>query len=313
MGGSAVTSGAWRPLAGRRSGLRWRSCWTGRCRAPSCPGEWSCPPGSLTRLTKPMLESGLLVEVPGGPTIPGWGGLRSRSIVVPTSHHFVGVKLTGDAAIGVLTTLRAEVIATAERPLTDHTPSAVADVVVELATISLGAEPTADHRARHHVSAARSPTRGEVRAAPSSTGSTYRSASWSPSEPTPGRRRERPDRADRGDPLVRGRSRDRTGSCLITIGAGVGYGLVDPQPHRRQPGHQHRPDRPPSADSRRTALRPRTPRLRARRADHPVDHEPGRRRARAGGRLRRMPRPGRQGRSRRPRRWSARPATPSAS
>nr|WP_203590753.1 ROK family transcriptional regulator [Streptomyces sp. SID13031] len=89
--------------------------------------------GSLTRLTKPMLESGLLVEVPGGPTDPRVGRPSQPLDIVPTSHHFVGVKLTSDAALGVLTTLRAEVIATEERPLPDHPPEAVADVVVELA------------------------------------------------------------------------------------------------------------------------------------------------------------------------------------
>src|SRR5207244_12803866 len=48
------------------------------------------------------------------------------------AHHFVGIKLTGDSAIGVLTTLRADVLASVERPITDPTPSAVADLVLEL-------------------------------------------------------------------------------------------------------------------------------------------------------------------------------------
>lgn len=89
--------------------------------------------GSLTRLTKPMLESGLLVEVPGGPADPRVGRPSQPLDIVPTSHHFVGVKLTADAALGVLTTLRAEVIATEERPLPSHDPEEVAELVVELA------------------------------------------------------------------------------------------------------------------------------------------------------------------------------------
>jgi len=89
-------------------------------------------PGSLTRLTKPMVESGLLVEVPGEATDPRVGRPPQPLDLDPQAHHFVGIKLTGDSAIGVLTTLRAEVIASAERPLTDPTPSVVAELVLEL-------------------------------------------------------------------------------------------------------------------------------------------------------------------------------------
>ena len=90
-------------------------------------------PGSLTRLTKPMVESGLLVEVTAGPTDARVGRPSQPLDLDPAAHHFVGIKLTGDTAIGVLTTLRAEVIASVERPLIDHTPSAVSRLVLELA------------------------------------------------------------------------------------------------------------------------------------------------------------------------------------
>jgi predicted NBD/HSP70 family sugar kinase len=52
--------------------------------------------------------------------------------VVPTSHHFVGVKLSGDTAHGVLTTLRAEVVAAEALPLPDNDPAAVCAVIAEL-------------------------------------------------------------------------------------------------------------------------------------------------------------------------------------
>lgn len=89
-------------------------------------------PGSLTRLTKPMVESGLLVEVVGGPTDARAGRPSQPLDLDAAAHHFVGIKLTGDSAIGVLTTLRAEAIASAERPLTDPAPSTVAELVLEL-------------------------------------------------------------------------------------------------------------------------------------------------------------------------------------
>jgi predicted NBD/HSP70 family sugar kinase len=89
-------------------------------------------PGSLTRLTKPMVESGLLVEVDGGPTDARVGRPSQPLDLDANAHHFVGIKLTGDSAIGVLTTLRADVIASVERPLTDPTPSVVAELVLEI-------------------------------------------------------------------------------------------------------------------------------------------------------------------------------------
>ncbi len=138
MGGSAVTSGAWRPLSGPSQRVALEILLDGPLSRAELSRRVELSAGSLTRLTKPMLESGLLVEVPGEVGDPKVGRPSQPLDVVPTSHHFVGVKLTGDTALAVLTTLRAEVIATAERPLTDHTPAAVADVVVELAR-SLGA------------------------------------------------------------------------------------------------------------------------------------------------------------------------------
>jgi predicted NBD/HSP70 family sugar kinase len=46
--------------------------------------------------------------------------------------HFIGIKLTGDAAYGVMTTLRAEEVASERMPLTDRDPQAVCAVIAEL-------------------------------------------------------------------------------------------------------------------------------------------------------------------------------------
>jgi predicted NBD/HSP70 family sugar kinase len=93
--------------------------------------------GSLTRLAGPLVDAGLLVEVEPGNANTRNGDTRlgrpQRPLdVVPDSHHFVGIKLTGDAAHGVLTTLRAEVVASEIVPLTDHDPGAVCTVIAEL-------------------------------------------------------------------------------------------------------------------------------------------------------------------------------------
>jgi predicted NBD/HSP70 family sugar kinase len=52
--------------------------------------------------------------------------------IVPDAHHFVGVKVTGDTVHGVVTTLRADVVASARRPLDGRAPAEVADVVADL-------------------------------------------------------------------------------------------------------------------------------------------------------------------------------------
>lgn len=87
--------------------------------------------GSLTRLSAPLLESGLFVEADEQST--GRVGRGSRPLdVVAASHHFVGIKLTGDRAFGVATNLRSEVAAEAESPLASRDPKAVADTLASL-------------------------------------------------------------------------------------------------------------------------------------------------------------------------------------
>lgn len=89
-------------------------------------------PGSLTRLSTPLLESGLLVEA--GEQVDGKVGRPQQLLdVVPASRRFIGMKLMADEVVGVTTDLRANVLATEGRRLPDRSPDAVADVVAELA------------------------------------------------------------------------------------------------------------------------------------------------------------------------------------
>jgi predicted NBD/HSP70 family sugar kinase len=87
---------------------------------------------SLTRLARPLVDAGLLVEVDPHNGDTRIGRPERPLDVVPTSHHFIGIKLTGDAAYGVLTTLRAEEVAAERMPLTDRDPKAVCAVISEL-------------------------------------------------------------------------------------------------------------------------------------------------------------------------------------
>jgi predicted NBD/HSP70 family sugar kinase len=92
--------------------------------------------GSLTRLSAPLIESGLLVEVEV--ELEGRSDVRtgrpSKPLdVVPNSRHFIGMKLTGKEILGVTTDLRANVLSSASAPLTSREPETVAVAISKLA------------------------------------------------------------------------------------------------------------------------------------------------------------------------------------
>ncbi|MDL5205577.1 ROK family transcriptional regulator [Streptomyces sp. ALI-76-A] len=91
-------------------------------------------PGSLTRLTKPLIESGLLIEVPeaGSPAEARQGRPSQPLDVVAESRSFLGFKITEDMVYGVVTTLRSDIVARHDRPLATHDPARVADLLAEM-------------------------------------------------------------------------------------------------------------------------------------------------------------------------------------
>ncbi|UUU28845.1 ROK family transcriptional regulator [Streptomyces sp. CA-210063] len=91
--------------------------------------------GSLTRLTKPLIESGLLVETAEGAALPEVRqGRPSQPLdIVAESRSFIGFKITDDMVYGVVTTLRSEIVTRYDRPLTTHEPERVADLLAEMA------------------------------------------------------------------------------------------------------------------------------------------------------------------------------------
>ncbi len=91
-------------------------------------------PGSLTRLTKPLIQAGLLVEVPEAGAASVRQGRPSQPLdVVADSRYFLGFKITGDTVYGVVTTLRSEIVARLDRTLTTHDPDEVAGLLAAMA------------------------------------------------------------------------------------------------------------------------------------------------------------------------------------
>lgn len=90
-------------------------------------------PASLTRLCKPYFDAGLFIE--RQEVQRASVGRRPRPIDVRVeARTFVGIKLTGDDAIGVLTDLRANVLRTEQMPLRGLSLAGVVDQLEVLVT-----------------------------------------------------------------------------------------------------------------------------------------------------------------------------------
>ena len=88
-------------------------------------------PATLTRLAGPLVDGGLLEETSDNGTGPS--GRPTRPLqVVATAGHFLGVRLTPDAAHAVITNLRAEILSSAQAPIGDPSPEGVATTIAGL-------------------------------------------------------------------------------------------------------------------------------------------------------------------------------------
>jgi predicted NBD/HSP70 family sugar kinase len=96
-------------------------------------------PAAVTKLSKPLIAHGYLVEndreagVPGRPQIP--------LAVVATRHYAIGVKVMTGEIVGVLADLHGETQSSHRIKLADASPDAVVDAVDALTTILLEASP----------------------------------------------------------------------------------------------------------------------------------------------------------------------------
>lgn len=85
---------------------------------------------SLTRITEPLVRTGLLIEGTPQPGSPGRPALPLR--IAAGAATFVGVKLTGDTVHGVLTDLQGTVLRREAAPVPDTSPSCVVRAISAL-------------------------------------------------------------------------------------------------------------------------------------------------------------------------------------
>lgn len=86
---------------------------------------------TLTRTVAPLIERGVLIELEE--PLAGGLGRPARLLDVPAStHRFVGLKLTGDCVHGVLTDLRAQIAGSRTVQLETLEPARVAEQVARL-------------------------------------------------------------------------------------------------------------------------------------------------------------------------------------
>ncbi|EGX56333.1 transcriptional repressor [Streptomyces zinciresistens K42] len=138
-----AVAASWRPLSPGERSVALEVLLAGPLSRTEIARRLDLSAGSLTRLTKPLIESGLLVEVPeAGASAETRQGRPSQPLdVVAESRSFVGFKITEDMVYGVVTTLRSEITARHDRPLTTHDPAAVVDLLGEMTEELAGRHP----------------------------------------------------------------------------------------------------------------------------------------------------------------------------
>ncbi|MFD8749692.1 ROK family protein [Kitasatospora sp. NPDC059577] len=105
---------------------------------------------AVTKAARPLIDDGYLHELPPERTAPGAGRPVNPLAVTADREFFVGVKISAEALFGTVCDLRAGLRATAERRLgEDRGPAAVCALVGELVELLLDADPAFRERTRH--------------------------------------------------------------------------------------------------------------------------------------------------------------------
>jgi predicted NBD/HSP70 family sugar kinase len=87
---------------------------------------------TVTRAVRHLLDAGYLREHTDGPTQPSLGRPANPLSVAASRAHFLGIKITVDEVVGVVTDLCAEVCASRRGLLRDASPEAAVDAISDL-------------------------------------------------------------------------------------------------------------------------------------------------------------------------------------
>ncbi|MFK0123733.1 ROK family protein [Streptomyces nigra] len=125
---------SWRPLSPGERAVAIEVLLAGPLSRTELARRLDLSAGSVTRLTKPLIETGLLVEVPeAGEVLEARQGRPSQPLdVVAESRSFLGFKITEDTVYGVVTTLRSDIVVRHDRPLTTREPAEVVELLGEM-------------------------------------------------------------------------------------------------------------------------------------------------------------------------------------
>lgn len=181
-------------------------------------------PASLTRLAKPFVEQGLFVEL--DETSTGSVGRPVRPLDIgPGFGPFVGIKVTGDTAYAVLTDARTNVIAEREVALVAASPDAVVEVLAEIVADVAAGDRGAPAGVGVSVGGAVDETGRVIRAPFLGWADVDLRAALAAATALPVTVENDVVALVEAERWF-GVGRGRDGFALITIGAGVGYGLV---------------------------------------------------------------------------------------
>ncbi|MFG2907468.1 ROK family protein [Kitasatospora sp. NPDC048286] len=104
---------------------------------------------AVTKAARPLIEDGYLHELPPERTAPGAGRPVNPLAVTPDREFFVGVKISADRLFGAVCDLRAKAWVTAGCGLGDRSPEAVSVLLTQLVDELLDADPAFRTRTRH--------------------------------------------------------------------------------------------------------------------------------------------------------------------
>ena len=124
-----ATDGVWAQMSSTQRSIVVALLSHGRMSRPDLTDAVGISPGSVTRLTTPLVEQGLLRTLTE--KVADTGRPQSPLEVCAEAESLVGVVLTPTSMVAVLTDLRLRVLAHRRAPLPDHRPAAVVQVLSE--------------------------------------------------------------------------------------------------------------------------------------------------------------------------------------